>query len=179
MEDEKRLGYFTQLKLDSTFIGGILITDPYSVPLEFKYTEPIVPTPMQKILFGKALDRYIKDHIIRDQLAKDIKLKPAVYIVGHEDRYNLNSIDGRDTVAVQKVPIQQTAMVGRMARTKDREVIVQLEDSEFLRMTFATLDEAVQQKIVNWIIEISQSMDIVEPLERVESALRSLCQEQQ
>ncbi len=159
-------------------MGGILVTNHLSIPLEFKYTEPIVPTSMQKILFGKALDKYIKDTLVRDQLAKEIGVKPLLYIVGQEDRYNLSPIDGRDTVAVQKVSIPQAAMVGRMARTKDREVIVQLESSDYVRLTFATLDETVQQKMVNLIIELSQTMDIVEPLERVDNALKSLCQDQ-
>src|SRR5262249_3950874 len=141
------------------------------------YTEPIEPTPMQKVLFGKVLDSYIKNTLVRDQLAKEISLKPSLYIVGHEDRYNLNPIEGRDTVALQKVSVPQNGVVGKLARTKDREMIVQLEDSGFLRLTFATLDEAAQQNIVNLVLELSQSMDLVEPLERVASALKTLCQD--
>lgn len=177
MADERRIGYFSQLKWESQFIGGILITNQFSIPLEFKYTEPIIPTKMQKVLFGKALDTYIKDTLVRDQLAKEISLKPVLYIVGHEDRYNLAPIDNRDTVAVQKVPVQQTGVVGKIARIKDREIIVQLEESDFLRLTFATVDETVQQRLAHLIIELSQSMDVAEPLERVEQALKGLCQD--
>ena len=176
MDTEKKIGYFSQLKLDASFMGGILITNQFSVPLEFKYTEPIVPTEMQKILFGKALEKYIKSTMIRDHLAKEIGIKPSLYIVGHEDRYHLTPIDGRDTVAVQKVPVPPSAMAGRVARTKDREVIVQLDSSDFVRLTFVTPAEAAQQEIINLLTEFSQNMDVVEPLERVENALRSLCQ---
>ena len=129
--------------------------------------------------FGKVLDKYIRETIVRDQLARAVHLKPLIYILGHEDRSNLGAIEGWDTIAVQKVQINQADMVGRFARTKDREVIVQLEDTDFLRLTFSTLDESVQQKIINLFIELSRGMDIVEPLERVENALRNLCQESQ
>jgi hypothetical protein len=179
MEDEKRIGYFSLLKSDAKFVGGIMVTNQFGVPIEFKYTEPIVPTKMQKILFGKVLDKYIRETIVRDQLARAVHLKPLIYILGHEDRSNLGAIEGWDTIAVQKVQINQADMVGRFARTKDREVIVQLEDTDFLRLTFSTLDESVQQKIINLVIELSRGMDIVEPLERVENALRNLCQDSQ
>lgn len=164
------------MQWDSKFIGGILITDPLSIPLEFKYTEPIVPTKMQKVLFGRALDNYIKNTLVRDQLAKEISLKPAIYIVGHEDRYHLSPIEGRDTVAVQRMPLPPSNAAGKITRIKDRELIVQLDDSDYLRLTFATADEAAQQKLVSLLVGLHQSMDIVEPLERVGNALKALCQ---
>jgi len=46
-------------KSDETYVGGILISDYYGIPVEFKYTEPIKPTNLQKILYGKSIEKYL------------------------------------------------------------------------------------------------------------------------
>lgn len=75
-----KIGYFASQKNEEQYIGGIMITDHLSIPLEFKYTEPIRPTRIHKIIFGKVLEKYIGDDVIKKNLFKEIKNIPAVFL---------------------------------------------------------------------------------------------------
>ena len=40
-------------------MGGLLLTDESGIPLDFRYVEPITPTKLQAVLYGKALESHL------------------------------------------------------------------------------------------------------------------------
>ena len=67
-----------------------------------------------------------------------------------------------------------------MCRTRGREVVIASEDGgPGLRAVFSTSDEAIQQDMIAWLQNVAQTMDILEPLERIKAALKTLLGEQQ
>jgi hypothetical protein len=56
---QKQVGYFSHLRINEKHIGAILVTDQIGVPLEFKYTEPVVATKLHRILYGTVLEKYM------------------------------------------------------------------------------------------------------------------------
>jgi hypothetical protein len=174
----KQVGYFCHLKLDERHMGAILVTNEIGVPLEFKYTEPVTATRLHKILYGSVLEKYLHETVIRDRLGREIRSTPDFFITSYEEKEFLGSVSDREMVAVQKYSLPPGDLSGPFSRIRDREAIVELEDeSVFLRLAFSTPNEAVQHNIAVWLQEIARTMDILEPLDRIVSALTSLCGE--
>jgi hypothetical protein len=177
MGDKTKLGYFLNLKLEDQYIGAVMITDAGGIPLEFKYTEPIKPTRIHQILFGKVMEKYIGEEVIKKNLFKEIKTPPAVYFVADMEMLGDDAPAKVPLVAIQKTPLPGLASIGEMQRVKDREILVQPGTSTSpLRLTFFTPEIDVQEKTLGAIRSCLDKLDILEPFARVEAALKALCQ---
>jgi len=174
----RQVGYFCHLKIDQKHLGGILVTNQIGVPLEFKYTEPVVATKLHKILYGSVLERYIHETVIRDRLAREVRTEPEYFIASYDEREFLSAVGGKEMMAVQRFNATAAEAAGPFTRIRDREAIVELEEGPVLRLAFSTVDDAQQHAMVTWLQEVGRTMDILEPLERVATALRSLCGEE-
>jgi len=174
----KRVGYFSHLQMDEKHMGAILVTNQIGVPLEFKYTEPVVATRLHKILYGPILERYLHETVIRDRLGREIHTAPDYFIAPYDEKEFLGSVADREMVAIQKCSLPPGELSGSFSRIREREAVVELEDeSIFLRLAFSTPDESIQRKIITWLQEIARTMDVLEPLDRITSALASICGE--
>lgn len=175
--EKVRIGYFSTLRVEDQFIGGVMVTDSSGIPLEFKYTEPIRPTKIHQIIFGKVLVRYIHEEVIKKNLLKDVRSTPAAYLVAEPDLLGEEAPGRVPLVALQKTPLPALESVGAVQRVKEREVLVQPGTSTSpLRMTFFTPELDVQEKVMNHVRSVLDTMDLIEPFGRVETALRALCQ---
>ena len=171
----RQAGYFCHLKLDEKHTGAILVTNQIGVPIEFKYTEPVVVTKLHKILYGSSLERYLHETVIRDRLARELHSEPEFFLTPIDEKEFLSPLAGKEMVAVQRLNQGQGEGTSPFTRVRDREAIVQLEDGVNLRLAFSTPDDTVQHYFVTWLQELGRTMDVLEPIDRVFSALRSLC----
>jgi hypothetical protein len=174
----RQVGYFCHVELGSRHVGAILVTDPIGVPVEFKYTDPVVTTKLHQILYGASLERYLHETVIRERLSREVHSEPEFFIAPYEEREYLGKIAGREMVAVQS--IDHAPVEGNCAFTqlREREAIVRLEEGPALRLAFSTLDDATQRRIAVWLQEFSRSMDVLEPLDRIVRALKTICGEE-
>lgn len=173
-----QVGYFCHLKIEEKHLGGILVTNQIGVPLEFKYTEPVVATRLHKILYGTVLEKYIHETVIRDRLARELRVEPDYFIVPYDEREFLASIMGKEMMAVQRFNAASGEVSGPFTRIREREAVVELEEGPILRLAFSTADDERQHAMATWLQEIGRTMDILEPLERIVTALKSLCREE-
>ncbi len=174
-DGRRKAGYFCHLKFDEKHIGAILVTDQIGVPLEFKYTEPVVVTKLHKILYGLSLERYLHETVIRDRLARELRSDPEFFLAPYDEKEFLSPIAGKEMVAVQRLKPGQGNEADSFTRIRDREVMVRLEDGLDLRVAFSSADETLQRSIAARLQELGRTMDILEPMDRVVNALRSLC----
>jgi hypothetical protein len=175
---QKQVGYFCHLQNGEKRMGGILITNQIGVPVEFKYTEPVIATRLHKILYGSALEKYLHETVIRDRLAREIRSLPEFFISSYDEKEFLGPVAGREMVAIQKCSFPPDEISGPFTRIREREAIIQLEeDAQFLRLAFSTPDESVQLSIVSRLQELAGMMDVLEPLDRITTALTELCGE--
>ncbi len=175
---KKQVGYFYHLAIEEKHMGGILITNQIGVPLEFKYTEPVTATKLHKILYGSVLDKYLRENVIRDRLGKEVRTLPNYFITTYDEKEFLGPIADRDVVAIQKYNLPPEELSGAFNRIREREAVIELEDDAvFLRLAFSTSDETIQLSMVAWLQEIARTMDILEPLDRIATALTSICGE--
>jgi hypothetical protein len=173
---KNQVGYFTYLKMDERHIGAILVTNQIGVPIEFKYTEPVVATKLHKILYGSVLEKYLHETVIRDRLGREVRTAPNFFIAPYDEKEFLGSIADREMMAIQKYMEPPGEISGPFNRIREREAIVELEeDAVFLRLSFSTSDESTQHSMVAWLQEIARTMDVLEPLDRITSALTNLC----
>ncbi len=174
----RQVGYFCHLSLDKKHLGAIMVTNQVGVPLEFKYTEPVTTTKLHKVLYGSSLDRYLHETVIRERLSREVRSEPDYFLTSYEEKDFLGSLAGREMMAVQVFPLAQRESSGPFTRVRDNEAIVEMDDGTVLRLAFSTTDDVIQRNMVTWLQEIARSMDILEPMERVVSALKMLCGEE-
>jgi len=171
-----QVGYFSYLKTGEKRLGAILVTNQIGVPLEFKYTEPVVASKLHKILYGSVLEKYLHETVIRDRLGREVRTTPNFFIAPYDEKEFLGSLADREMMAIQKYIDPPGEISGPFNRIREREAIVELEEeSIFLRLSFSTSDESTQHAMVEWLQEIARTMDVLEPLDRIHSALTNLC----
>ena len=177
MAETLKLAYFVAMKEGASYLGGLLLTDTSGIPLDFRYTEPITPTKLQSVLYGKALEPHLKEEVIQKTLLKELKAVPDIFILPPADMAGGWTGEAKcPAVALQKT--QETAMprVGESFRVSPREVLLQTaEGAAPLRVIFAlAVDPAAQEQTLQKLLEAAYHMDPVEPLERVHAALQTL-----
>jgi hypothetical protein len=176
--NQGQVGYFGHLNIDEKHMGAVLVTNQIGVPLEFKYTEPVVATKLHKILYGSVLERHLRETVIRDRLGREVRTAPQYFIASYDEKEFLAPIANREMVAIQKCGLPPADLNGSFTRIREREAILELESERvFLRLAFSTADETRQQEMIAWLQEISRTMDILEPLDRIASALTNICGE--
>lgn len=177
MAEPVKLAYFMAVKEGASYLGGLLVTDASGIPLDFRYTEPITPTRLQSILYGKSLEPHLKEEVIQKTLLKELKAQPDLFILGAAELAGGWTGDAKCPVlAVQKSQEAPLAKAGDVFRAGPRDLLVQLtEGAPPLRVMFAmSVDAAAQEQAVPKLLEAGYQMDLLEPLERVGAALQSL-----
>jgi len=174
--EKLKIGYFSSQKTEEQYIGGIMITDHLSIPVEFKYTEPIRPTRIHKIIFGPVLEKYIGEEVIKKNLLKEIKNVPAIYFVTHLDLLGEDPVNHVPMVALQKTTLPGLSAAGEFQRVKEKEIIIQpMTSKNPLKLTFFTAEPDLQDRVMNLLRVFIDKIDIYEPFVRVETALKALC----
>jgi hypothetical protein len=177
MAESMRLAYFVTMKEGASYLGGLLLTDTSGIPLDFRYTEPITPTKLQSVLYGKALEPHLKEEVIQKTLLKELKSTPDLFLLPATELAGGWSGEAKYPVlAVQKTQESPLARVGEVFRASAREVLIQVADGAApLRVLFAQgMDTAGQDQAATKVLEAAYHMDLTEPLERVTTALQTL-----
>jgi hypothetical protein len=68
------VGFITALKGDGAYTGGYLVTNAWGRPLEFRVSTKVMPTRVQRILYGETLEPYV----LADVIGKSLLSKTAV-----------------------------------------------------------------------------------------------------
>lgn len=197
---ESRLGYVMIINpVPSMTIGGIMVVDGRGLPLEFRYTEPIEPSKLQQILYGQALERYIKTDVVLTTLLKSIEVKPHLLMV-NEDTLLDAEYEGYKEIPVIRLSETRSRPLGAAGTVEvisAQEYLCQLTDeSHPLRIQTQGRHDATPQansaktlpskppvqdiqssKSYQLITALGPLLDLVEPMQRIEKALNELCQE--
>lgn len=169
-----KLGYFRMLAEKDRYLGGIMIADTNGVPIEFKYTDVIKPTKMQKVLYGETLEKYLKEEVIMGKLVEVIENKPDIYIVDSINDFVLKEFVNNDLVVLRHTQLNSLEKIKDYQFLKANEAIIQLvEKDNPVRAIFV---ENKKDEIIEKIINFNVDGDILEPLDRIEEALNLVCE---
>lgn len=118
MTADKQLLFLSSQKFEAGKVirGAFLLTDMDAKPLEFRCTNPIRPSSLQNILYGKMLQRHIMVELIGLPLINSLKQPPSVVLVQDEDLLWLRPKIGTPIVRLtKKSDISTDQSVGRTA----------------------------------------------------------------
>jgi hypothetical protein len=162
------------------YLGAILITDYKGFPLEFRYTDPIVPTKIQQTLYGEGLEKYLKVDVITDSLVKALTEGISVLFVQDED---LLEYKGRDVLILRLTNTNAAPLsnVGDYEKVKKNEFLLQVTPAKppirlLFRQDFPGEGEKLDS-IIQRLLKASTFMDVDEPLNRVKKTLDLICEQ--
>jgi hypothetical protein len=167
--DGPRPGYLVVRADDGAYLGGLMVTDRDGLPLDFRYTDPVTPTRLQRALYGGVLDRYLRGEILLGTLLDALEERPSVLIVDDRDLL----ADGPDDIPVAFVEATGLDALGAPgARAGDPEsgVLVQTPAARSpLRFQPSHADAA--DAVAEALVTLAERIDPLEPAERVKNAL--------
>jgi hypothetical protein len=155
-----------------TYVGGLMVTDTSGLPVDFRFTDPVTPTRLQRALYGGVLDRYLRTEVVLRTLFDALEQPPSLLIV--DDATLLDEpIDlcplafvgpsGSDAIG----PPGTRSSSGQGANT----LLLQVGGTGHpLRVTLPAASEH-EPLVVETLLALSERMDVLEPLERVRDAL--------
>ncbi|OGI01702.1 MAG: hypothetical protein A2Y25_06450 [Candidatus Melainabacteria bacterium GWF2_37_15] len=162
------------------YLGAILITDYKGFPLEFRYTDPIVPTKIQQVLYGEGLEKYLKIDVITDSLVKALSKDISVLFVQDED---LLEYKGKEIpiVRLSSTKMAPLSGPGDHQKLKSNELLLQTSHAQNpVRLLFKEdfkCEGPDFEAIIEKIIKAGNFMDVDEPLMRIQKTLELVCEQ--
>lgn len=139
------------------FTGGYLAVTPSGRPLEFHCTEPVVTSRAQEILFGPTLKQFVASEQIGGSLLRKAKLKPSLVLVRSRDAF----------ATPTPSPL---ALVGNNDIEEIRSQRLALPELSDLHAWAASPEQG--DLVVQRLMQLAVAVDVLEPFERIEEAIR-------
>lgn len=177
MESKKLAYLITKQVVSGGFLGAILICDIKGFPLEFRYTEPIIPTKIQKVLYGNNLEKYLKVDVILDSLLKVLSSNFDLMIVSDEVL-----LEYKDTQNILKMSATQNPILSKedkVQKIAPNECLIRIPLSgQPIRLLFQkdfNCEGEPFDGIISSLLKMGESIDILEPLSRVQKSIDLIC----
>lgn len=174
------VGFFQTYHGGGLYTAAVLVTDLRGIPLEFKHVVPLRPEKLQKIAFGLQMEEYIKNLLMKEKLLQSLRSRPLLFF-SNWDEWTLGGKMGPfDHVAVRQEPAGRAAVVHdhqaeqRVFRVSDTDVVFKSEQRKNIQVRFFIEDLWRQDQLLGQIVSSDASMDILEPLDRVDQAVQFL-----
>lgn len=166
-------GYLiVRVDASGAYLGALMIADHTGLPLDFRYTDPITPTRLQRALYGGVLDRHLRGQVVLRTLLAAADHAPTLLVV--DDRELLTE-PGLPCEAVM-LGASAAAPIGDPGTTHSQgagSCLLQVSADEApVRVTLAAGTPAeAERAVLDALTAIGATMDLLEPLERVRDAL--------
>lgn len=171
------VGYVLSMAVaDNVFMGGAMVTDTQGLPLEFRYTEPVRATKLQRVLYGDVLEKYIHGDVVAANLIGRLEQKPELFLVADAALLPALGASGKKAALLLPTRLPPLKEWGAEQTVADDELLLQVSDAGSpIRVRFAgDVDAARKAECVRALSELSRTMDALEPLARLEAAVRML-----
>lgn len=175
------LGYILIDGADGLFRGASLVVDYRGIPMDFRYTDPIKPSRLERILYGSALDVYLREELILESLIKAIEVTPTLWICKEPDLITpLKKVTKTKVVLIAPSTRAPLEAAGSVEASGENGVYMVQADSVSapLRVAFPenTREDEVKN-VASLIVEAAKTMELLEPFGRIVKALTSLGEE--
>jgi hypothetical protein len=178
----KNLGYVLVDGSEGVFRGAVLVTDFRGIPADFRYTDPIKPSRIEKILYGSALDVYLKEELILESIVGAVEVQPTLWICRDSDLLEpLARIAKGKAVLLAPTSRSPLDAPGDMENQNDPgSYLVQTDPvSAPLRISLPLpkSKEEDARSVSVLLVEAAGAMDLLEPFSRMVKALAALAEE--
>lgn len=168
---EHRPGFLVVQSDDAgTYVGGLMVTDTSGLPVDFRFTDPVTPTRLQRALYGGVLDRYLRAEVVLRTLIDALDQPPSVLVVDDVSLLD-EPIDLCPMAHV--APSQADPLAGPGARSGQGPHTFLLQASDVGHPLRVTLPAGVEDAglVGDTLVALAERMDVLEPIERVRDAL--------
>lgn len=163
------------------YIGAVLTTDYKGFPLEFRHTDPIMPTKIQQVLYGDGLEKYVKVDVILESLLKVLSNRAGILLVQDDDLLEYKS-DNITIVRISSTKSPPLSKQGDISKVKTSEYLLQISNSNSpVRIQFSPQFNCESEHfntIIETLTEAGKHMDIDEPINRVYKTLELICNQE-
>lgn len=156
--DDLHLGFFdVKRNEDGSFCSGLLVTNSKTQPLSFIGSKPIKPTTIQRILYGKAFEPYIRDEVLGTSLFKASTEKIDVVFVRYKSLLKLRKLISPRLCCINSEALTDTQ---------------NSQDSIEVHSLYPG-DKTYCHEVYQHLREILQN-EVLEPFDRIDKALDEL-----
>ncbi|MBC8505898.1 MAG: hypothetical protein ISR58_20285 [Anaerolineales bacterium] len=158
-------------------IGAMLVTDDLGMPQEFRVTYPVKPTNLQKQLYGESLNGHIGVTLCGQPLYRALQHKPELILVSQ--RQFLSLADEVESKVAHVKRSGETIVVGETGDESPNQNI-HSKSGRFQPVNIffpLDLDGEEQAEITSTIEKYFQGIDLLEPFDRIKSALEALAEQ--
>lgn len=172
------LGYIMVDGADELFRGASLIVDFRGIPMDFRYTDPIKPSRLERILYGNALEVYLREELILESLVNAVEVKPTLWICRDADLLGpLKALSKGKVLLLAPSNRSPLEVAGNVEPAGEEGVYMLQADSVSapLRAAFPiqTKEDEIRQ-VSGVLVEAAKTMELLEPFGRIQKALASL-----
>ncbi len=145
---------------ESVYRGGCLVTDIDAEPLEFRCTDAVRPSGLQKVLWGKRLRAHLFCHVVGEPLIAALDTRPDVVLVCSEQLLGL-----RDVARVPVVLVAQKPAGGSHRALPGEPVL-------YLSAAGGHSDDI--DRALPFVERVSRLVGLSEPFARVQTAVQQI-----
>ena len=172
----EKIAYFEVAIEGENYVGGIMITDIRGIPIEFKYTDSIKPTKIQKVLYGAVLEKYLREEIIIKNLIGKLETKPDIYIIDDNKNIELEKYVKKNVILVKSTQLKEFNNIKDKKDINESEMLFQMNLGESpVRLLFGEKGILKKEEIIEILTQEKANINLIEPLERMREALKMLC----
>jgi hypothetical protein len=172
VDGETKLAYVERVDFEdgAAIRCGALVINAAGVPLEFRATSPVRPTKIQRLTYGKSLDSHVLVEILGRPLLNELRESYSILIVGDPLLLNLRSHINAPCVHLRRQ--------GDISLSATATKLLDSKEDKFLPIVYETFSsQSGDLEAVKPILEsASQTIDPMEPFERVRLALQEVHQ---
>ncbi len=163
-----KLGYIEFVETKDGYRAGLLITDQFTKPLEFRVTTNVKVDQLQKILYGDLLENVLYRERFTIELVNEAQEDFDILLVKEKDLLSLRDEIGKPIGFLRKFdPFK--------AMDRYSHKIVNLADKfEPLTLTVSKEDFKLVVPISRKLQEIYRNYNLMEPFERIRKAIEYL-----
>jgi hypothetical protein len=173
------IGYLIVNFQENAFRGAALVTDSRGIPTDFRYTEPVKPTKLERILYGSALDIYLREDIILDNLLGAIETKPSLWLLGDGDLIApVQKISRMPAIMIETSTRTPLAQSGQFEPTTEQGVFMLQADniSAPLRLTLSGENASRISQFAQTLASFAEEMELMEPFTRIARAIEAVAE---
>ncbi len=156
----------------SGFAGGLLVCDRRGLPVDFRYVEPIKPTKLQRLIYGAALKRYLMVEAIGAGLLKECRTGYDIAFVDDTLLLELKTQSKAPIAKLSRTELPPLKELGEWEKNGGNIFTYQTSNSGApVQLEFCDMDNQTTSELLKQLAELSATLDIAEPLERVRKAV--------
>lgn len=168
-----KIGFLTLYETisDESYVGSVLITDLMGIPIEFKCTNSVKPSTIQKSLYGEQLKPYIGVNLCGLPLIQSLENTPNLLLVDIPFLLSIRAETPIPTLFLRRAG--EGINLQDSSSTKNKKEKIENSEGIFLPIIIQSHPdfEIDQKENIEIINSLFNSFDLIEPFERMKKSI--------